>query len=138
MQPKCPKHWDTGAWSKRYVGGISRYHVFIAGGPDREDYPMFVLKVSEKLGNGRRIYEDMSPMSSQLLEEMEEFTVRSNESVPKITAEDILKAEEVWERDTEMTVDETCLHRPDPSDRRDEGPLVELRDAVAPLEHDDS
>ena len=112
VRPKCPKQWDAGAWSNRTVAGISRFHVFIPGAFDRKEYHTFVLKVSDKSGNGSTVYEDMSPMSSQLLDEMEEFNARSCESMPKVLSEDIQGAEDVREG------------------LDDGGPLVEVRDAV--------
>ena len=101
VRPKCPKQWDAGTWSKRTVAGISRFHVLLPGAFDSKEHPMFVLKISDRFGNGSTVYEDMSPMSSELLDDMEEFDARSCESIPKILDEGIPRAEEVWERDRE-------------------------------------
>ena len=83
IQPKCPEHWDTAAWNSRSVAGNSRYHLFVPGGTGPLQ-DLFILQVSNK-SNGKRVYENISLMSSEELEkEMKKFVGETYDNLSEI------------------------------------------------------
>lgn len=129
IQPKCPKEWDAAAWSRRSVGGNSRYHLFVPGDPGDVHEDMFILQISNKTRDGKWVYENIGPMSPKKLKaEMWKFVAQTRDSLKKILDDISTEAIAANRQNQDVPMDET----------RDQIALLAVLDAVTPPKLDDS